>query len=1112
MNSTAKVTGVMRRLRTTSEGCPTDAELLSQYARGDELAFAALVDRYGRLVLGVARRQLADHQQAEDVFQATFLALAQSANRLGTKTPLVNWLYTVALRQSRKLRNRSSRREEVERTASFPRTDESDPLAELTGRELVQVIDDELARLPEKYLQPVLLCCVDGSSREEAAERLGWSEGAVKGRLERGRERLAARLEARGLLPSVLLVTPLASALVSADLIARTQVHALAPWSAAISPRVSGLAATAIPRRLFFVSTMSCSLLVTALVGWGIASLQSSQKEPDAPPRTGKAEPIAERSDPLPEGAALRFGTSRYRQGTAIARMSVSSDGKLAAVTSGGHVHGAVRAFDLSDGRVLYKLGEQHPHPEAVGLSPDGKTLAVKGSNTIHLHEAATGKEFRKVQLADTGGGTLTEWLTFTPDGKSIALTQGSLRGVVLVDLEKGAVSKTFPHANVVFAAAFSPDGTKMVAGGYDSDKGKYYSRIWEVASGKELLRLVHAEGGLRTIVFSPDGKSIAGGGDGGWARVWDVETGKELKSFPKAGYRARSVAFAPDGKTLAVAGDVIRLLDPNTGDERLRIERQAIGLHFSPDSKGLTGAVTGTIHQWDTTTGKPLTPQLAGESAVDQVLVTRDARRLITRGQDGDAHIWDTTTGEHLKVLKATWQRGIALSPDGRHLVWPVADEKVKFKDPRQPNSIHTGSRLRLYDLTTDKFVERFPGFEGDAQELFFTQDGRTLFTVDHRDAIVRQWDVATGKEQRKFPVLREDEKANTHFVWDAMLSADGKTLAVTYQPGGLGFFSPFMVRLWDVATGKETHELSGHYYYVRMTFSPDSRRLVTCSQPLGKFAQEQLKRPANQIFVWDVASGQRITPLPDGLPAGAVAASFTDDGSTLATSTPEGLIQIWETATWTIRSEHRGHRDRVSSIVFAPDGRLFTGGLDTTVLAWELRPPKTKGSIDAAWESLTKPESADAFKAQGYLLAAPAETIKLIASKVNPAESADLKKLAALIADLDSPTFATRELATKGITQIGRPALPALRVIAGTTKSPEVAKRAKELIDQIDSQTVSTKELRELRAVEVLAWIGTTEAKDLMSVLAKGEPTARLTSAAVAALKQLKMREGEK
>jgi RNA polymerase sigma factor (sigma-70 family) len=1110
MKSASILSGVIRRLRTTAGGTCTDFELLADYARNaNDEAFATIVQRYAGLVLGVARRQLADQQQAEDVFQATFLALARSAGRLDRGASLANWLYTVSLRQSRKLRGRQHRLKELERAAIVPSASEADPLSAVTGRELVQVIDEELARLPDKYRLPILHCCVQGLSREEAAEQLGWSEGTLRGRLERGRQRLARRLAARGFAPSAMLVAPLASVFVPPDLLARTA--ALTPWSTAISPRVATLATSAASRSLIPFTTIACSLLVTGVVVWAIASAGQASKDPrpDAPERPAGAEPVAGKGDPLPDGATLRFGTSRYRQGTAIARMSVSSDGKLAAVTSGGHIHGAVRVFDLTDGRVRFTIPTLGYEAEALSISPDGKTLATKGANAIVLFDAATGKEMRKISLTNTGGGTLTEWITWTPDGKSLALTQGNSHGVVLVDVEKGEVARTFAHGNVVYAAAFSPDGKHMAAGGYDSDKSKYFTRLWEVATGKELRRLTHGEGGLRTIAFAPDGKTVAGGGDGGWARLWDVESGKELKSFLKVGYRVRSVAFAPDGHTLAVAGDAIRLFDTKTDPERSRIDRKAVGLHFSPDSKVLTGAVAGTIHQWDAATGKPLISQTAGESAVDQVLVTRDVRRLFTRGQDGDAHIWDARTGDHLRTINATWQRGIALSPDGQFLVWPVEDEKVKFKDPAQPNSIHTGSRLRLYDITADKFIERFTGFEGDAQELFFNADGRTLVTVDHRDGMTRLWDFATGKEQQKFQVVRAGEKANNHFVWNAMLSPDGKTLAVTYQPAGRGFFSPFMVRLWDVATGTEKSELAGHFYYVNMAFSPDSRLVVTCSQPLNNFAQEQLKRPVNQIFVWDTETGKRLATLPDGLPSGAVAGAFAIDGRTLVTATPDGLLQVWETATWTLRSEHRGHRDRVNSVSFAADGRLFSGGLDTTVLAWDLRPPKSAGPIEAAWEALLKQESAAAFKAQGNLLASPAEALELIAGKMKPADSPDPKRLAALIADLDNPTFATREKASKALAEIGRPALTALREIARMTKSTEVGKRATDLIEQIDGLTISAKERRELRAVEVLTWIGTADARDLLAKLAKGEASARLTVAADAAIRQLKLAE---
>jgi RNA polymerase sigma factor (sigma-70 family) len=163
MSSGNSLAGLVRQVRSADGNEAADSELLERYARTrEEAAFALLVRRYGGLVLSVARRQL-PVAHAEDVFQATFLALARAAGRL-EKRSLANWLFTVALRQSRKLLARTSRREALERSAATPR-EGTDPLEEITGRELLQAIDDELSRLPERYRLPLLLCGVQVLSR-----------------------------------------------------------------------------------------------------------------------------------------------------------------------------------------------------------------------------------------------------------------------------------------------------------------------------------------------------------------------------------------------------------------------------------------------------------------------------------------------------------------------------------------------------------------------------------------------------------------------------------------------------------------------------------------------------------------------------------------------------------------------------------------------------------------------------------------------------------------------------------------------------------------------------------------------------------------------------------
>ncbi len=946
MNSAADLTNAIRRLRHPAGDAP-DAELLDRYAREhDQAAFAALVGRYGPLVLGVARRQAADRHRAEDVFQATFLALARSAATLGGRPALANWLYTVALRQARKARARAARRAALELAAPARPHDAPDPLAEITGRELLHIIDDELARLPDRLRLPVLLCCVQGLSREEAARQLGWSEGAVKGRLERGRRRLAARLAARGLAPAAVLLAPLAAVAVPADLFARTAVQAAAPWSAAVPPAVAALASTGAARTLLPVFLLVAGCAVAAgVVGWALAAgpvatdpaptkLVKISAAPDLPP-----------ADPLPDGATRRFGTPRYRHPTAIESFAASADGTFALATSGGRINGTVRAYDLATGRARYAV-EREPggrDVEGVAISPDGKTVAMKRDHAVHLHDAATGVPTARIDYPKANPSTTTDLLAFSPDGKFVVVAAAEGKALHLLDVVKGAVAHTLPHAHVVFAAAFSPDGKHLVGGGYDSEKNVYFARLWDATTGKELRRLPFGDGGIRSIAYAADGKTIAVGGDGGKTlavKLVDPATGKEVRAipFPDA-TSVKSVAFAPDGKTLAASGgSATRLFDPGTGKEVLKIDRKAIGLRFSPDGKTLAGAVAGTVYRWDAATGESLIPE-GGESPVGQIEVTPDGKRLITRGQDGDAHVWDAGTGAHLRRVDVTWQRGLALSPDGRFLVWPVADEKIRFKDENQPNAIYTGSRLKTFDLTEGKFVERFGGFEGDAHDLFFPAGGKTLVTVDHRDAGVRVWDAAKGTVERTF---RAGEPAAPHQVSRAALSPDGKTLAVTYQPSGRGFFAPFGVKVWDVATGKERHDLPGHRTYVdAVAFSPDGKHLVTGGAALSDFAQKQLKLPPDQVFVWDVVTGKMVAQLP----VGAAAVAFAPDGKALALATADGTIQVRDAATWKVVGEFPGPRERVTALAFGPDGRLYSGSVDATTLAWDTKAAKPAG-----------------------------------------------------------------------------------------------------------------------------------------------------------------------
>jgi RNA polymerase sigma factor (sigma-70 family) len=203
--------GVAKFIRGASSACASDpdAELVRRFVSGDEAAFRALVSRYAPIVWAVCRRLARNHHDAEDAFQATLLVFARKAGGLRTGAAVGGWLHAVAYRVAARVRaTRRAEPADVEPTAGPA----GGALDELTVREAEAALHEELARLPEKYRAPLLLCCLDGLSRDEAAQRLGWSANRVKHGLEQGRELLRVRLAHRGIALGVTLFTGLVAA------------------------------------------------------------------------------------------------------------------------------------------------------------------------------------------------------------------------------------------------------------------------------------------------------------------------------------------------------------------------------------------------------------------------------------------------------------------------------------------------------------------------------------------------------------------------------------------------------------------------------------------------------------------------------------------------------------------------------------------------------------------------------------------------------------------------------------------------------------------------------------------------------------------------------------
>ncbi|MBI3409807.1 MAG: sigma-70 family RNA polymerase sigma factor [Planctomycetes bacterium] len=263
----------------------TDLELLQKFRRErNEDAFSMLVRRHGGWVLNLCRRVLNSAQDAEDAFQATFLVLARKAGTLRNGSLLSNWLHGVALRTARKARALSWRRLHHETNAMAKNEAIDEPRAE---DRLIEVVEEELQKLPAKVRQPLFLCYYEGKTREEVAQALRCSPGAVKSSLERGKKMLRVRLAKRGFACSLaaLSIAIAQPAVAVAPALVASTLKAI--FSGTASAQVAFLTRSVLSALLLknLKSLAALALLTLGLAGagWGWHSAYQREASDDVP-------------------------------------------------------------------------------------------------------------------------------------------------------------------------------------------------------------------------------------------------------------------------------------------------------------------------------------------------------------------------------------------------------------------------------------------------------------------------------------------------------------------------------------------------------------------------------------------------------------------------------------------------------------------------------------------------------------------------------------------------------------------------------------------------------------------------------------------------------------
>ncbi len=479
-------------------------------------------------------------------------------------------------------------------------------------------------------------------------------------------------------------------------------------------------------------------------------------------------------------------------------------------IASGG-LDGTVYVWDVITGKSLLELAGHKDAIEALTFSPDGKWLVTASDDaTMKFWDAATGNLLR--DYSDFTGEVSS--VAFSPDGTRFAFV-GDGSHVWQLDFKTADGATTIESREIYTipegASVFSPDGTQLA--GVSASAAGNAVKVWDAATGRELLTLNGHTGWVMGVVFSPDGKRLASTSLDGTVRIWSLTPGQESLTVaaPGADYGTR-VAYNPNGQEFATNGGdgTATIWNATTGESRLTLRghtQEVLNVAFNSDGTRLaTSSLDANAIVWDAATGQKLLTLSGHQNGVRDVAFSPDGGRIATGGFDGTARVWDAVTGSPIYTITdhAGLVLGVAFSPDGTHLATSSTDATAKIRDARtgevlltlsghnsglpdvayspDGTKVATGSSdgaAIIWDAVTGSPLFTLKGHSAGIQSVAFNSDG-TLLATGSEDNTAKVWDVATGKELLTLPGSGGGVKGvafspSDHGAQLAVASADG-------------------------------------------------------------------------------------------------------------------------------------------------------------------------------------------------------------------------------------------------------------------------------------------------------------------------------------------------